>query len=198
VKDFYRSDSGVRGRPDTIRCIVANLVGDKESGDSLADVEEPVQPLSQVQMEDYSDPNWEPEPIDAGPDFRTNKPSDTISTLVSIYDSKDLFIKELQVLLAQRLLAIQDGNFDSEVRSSPFISSPWFPRLACLTLLFAWWLVAEEHRDPQSPVRGGTVAGVRSNVEGYDGLETDRPAYPSTERGFVLFSLVRVSTEQRT
>lgn len=89
-------------------------MGDKESGDSLTDVDEPVQPLS-VQMEDYSDPNWEPEPIDAGPDFRTNKSSDTISTLVSIYDSKDLFIKELQVLLAQRLLAIQDGDFDSEV-----------------------------------------------------------------------------------
>ena len=98
-------------------------MGDKESGDSLADVDEPVQPLSQVQMEDYSDPNWEPEPIDAGPDFRKNKPADTISTLVSIYDSKDLFIKELQVLLAQRLLAVQDGNFDNEVTSLSF-SSP--------------------------------------------------------------------------
>ena len=45
-------------------------------------------------------------------EFRTNKPSDVISTLVSIYDSKDLFVKELQVLLAQRLLAIKDGNFE--------------------------------------------------------------------------------------
>ena len=104
-------------------------MGDKESGDSLADVDEPVQPLSQVQMEDYSDPNWEPEPSDAGPDFRTNKPSDTISTLVSIYDSKDLFIKELQVLLAQRLLAIQDGDFDSEVRSNPWLQ-PLAPSIA--------------------------------------------------------------------
>jgi hypothetical protein len=34
-------------------------------------------------------------------EFRTNKPSDAISTLVSIYDSKDLFVKELQLLLAQ-------------------------------------------------------------------------------------------------
>ena len=135
----------VRSRPDTIRSIVANLVGDKESGDSLADVDEPIQPLSQVQMEDYSDPNWEPEPIDAGPDFRTNKPSDTISTLVSIYDSKDLFIKELQVLLAQRLLAIQDGNFDSEVRSSPFSSGLDFLDRAWLTLFFVRWLVAEKH-----------------------------------------------------
>ncbi|KAG6837727.1 hypothetical protein H0H93_003529 [Arthromyces matolae] len=96
----------LRERPDTIRSIVANLVGDDDGGDSLVDENEPIQPLQQNDVEDYSDPNWEPEPIDSGPDFRTNKPSDIISTLVSIYDSKDLFVKELQVLLAQRLLAI--------------------------------------------------------------------------------------------
>jgi len=66
-------------------------------------------------MENYSDPEWNPEPIDAGPDFRASKSSDIISTIVSIYDTKDLFIKELQVLLAQRLLAIKDGNIDREV-----------------------------------------------------------------------------------
>ncbi|KJA24366.1 hypothetical protein HYPSUDRAFT_38802 [Hypholoma sublateritium FD-334 SS-4] len=100
----------LRERPDTIRCIVANLVGDDDSGDTLVDESEPVQPLQQPELEDYGDPNWEPEPIDAGPEFRTNKPSDVISTLVSIYDSKDLFVKELQVLLAQRLLAISDAG----------------------------------------------------------------------------------------
>ncbi|KAF8917802.1 hypothetical protein CPB85DRAFT_1373962 [Mucidula mucida] len=100
----------LRERPDTIRCIVSNLVGDDESGDSIIDDNEPPQPLHQVEIEDYSDPNWDPEPLDAGPDFRANKPSDIISTLVSIYDSKDLFVKELQVLLAQRLLAITDGS----------------------------------------------------------------------------------------
>ncbi|KAK7462917.1 hypothetical protein VKT23_007497 [Stygiomarasmius scandens] len=100
----------LRERPDTIRCIVSNLVGDEDSGDSLVDESEPIVPLQQPDTEDYTDSNWEPEPIDAGPDFRTNKPSDVISTLVSIYDSKDLFVKELQVLLAQRLLAITDDN----------------------------------------------------------------------------------------
>ena len=59
------------------------------------------------------------------PEFRTNKPSDIISTLVSIYDSQELFVKELQVLLAQRLLAIKDGNFDREVSS---------PRHSCVAL----------------------------------------------------------------
>ena len=111
---------------------MASLVVDGESGDSLVDDDEPIQPLQSAQVDDYTDPNWEPEPIDAGPgtfsslsqisalisaiDFRANKPSDVVSTLVSIYDSKDLFVKELQVLLAQRLLAVTDGNYEKEVR----------------------------------------------------------------------------------
>ncbi|KAF9564194.1 hypothetical protein CPC08DRAFT_734567 [Agrocybe pediades] len=102
----------LRERPDTIRSIVANLVGDDDSGDSLVDENEPVTPLQQTDVEDYSDPQWDPEPIDAGPEFRTNKPSDVISTLVSIYDSKDLFVKELQVLLAQRLLMVSKEGTD--------------------------------------------------------------------------------------
>ncbi|KAJ3735886.1 hypothetical protein DFJ43DRAFT_1054769 [Lentinula guzmanii] len=100
----------LRERPDTIRCIVSNLVGDDDSGDSLVDESEPIQPLQQYELDDYLDSNWEPEPVDAGPDFRANKPSDVISTLVSIYDSRDLFVKELQLLLAQRLLAIIDDD----------------------------------------------------------------------------------------
>ena len=31
------------------------------------DENEPIQPLQQMQVEDYTDPSWEPEPIDAGP-----------------------------------------------------------------------------------------------------------------------------------
>jgi len=45
-------------------------------------------------------------------EFRTNKPSDVISALVSIYDSKGFFVKELQVLLTQRLLSITKDNLD--------------------------------------------------------------------------------------
>lgn len=57
----------LRDRPDTIKCIVASLVGDGESGDSLVDDNEPIQPLQGPQADDYTDPNWDPEPIDAGP-----------------------------------------------------------------------------------------------------------------------------------
>jgi hypothetical protein len=48
-------------------------------------------------------------------DFRKNKNLDVLQTLLSIYDSKDLFVKELQVLLAQRLLAVRDYDLDREV-----------------------------------------------------------------------------------
>ncbi|KAF8899488.1 hypothetical protein CPB84DRAFT_1780406 [Gymnopilus junonius] len=106
-------------RPDTIKTIVANLVGsnndDDDDGDSdlLALVDEDdgdaptlIQHAHERDVDDYSNLDWDPEPVDAGPEFRTNKPSDVLSTLVSIYDSPDLFVNELQALLAQRLLAI--------------------------------------------------------------------------------------------
>jgi len=87
-------------------------------------------------------PNWEPECIEAGPSqfflvdlvsfflcrphnrsrlaFRENKPSDVISTLVSIYDSKDLFVKELQVFLAQRLLTLTKDDTERVERELGF------------------------------------------------------------------------------
>jgi anaphase-promoting complex subunit 2 len=47
--------------------------------------------------------------------------SDAISTLVSIYDSKDLFVKELQVLLAQRLLAIKDDSMEKVEKEARWV-----------------------------------------------------------------------------
>ena len=49
---------------------MANLVGDdSDGGDALVDENEPIVPLQQVMdsVDDYGDPNWEPEPVDAGP-----------------------------------------------------------------------------------------------------------------------------------
>lgn len=96
--------------------------------------------------ENFNDPKWVPDPVDAPPgefsrfltcsrgrrvewsrdggaltrlyylaEFRKSKSADIIQLLVSIYDTKDVFIKELQVLLAQRLLAVKDYELDREV-----------------------------------------------------------------------------------
>lgn len=48
-------------------------------------------------------------------EFRTMRPTDLISTLVSIYDSHELFIKEVQSLFANMLLQSREGAFDDEV-----------------------------------------------------------------------------------
>lgn len=164
----------IRDRPDTIRCIVSNLVGDDDPSDSLVDETEPIQPLQQQEAEDYSDPAWEPDPMDAGPgrllpismplfspianiiEFRTNKPGDIISTLVSIYDSRDLFIKELQVLLAQRLLAAKDGmdRVEKEV-CRPQITPSFSIIAACLLGSQFWSLIRfseKEYRNSQDSI----------------------------------------------
>jgi len=70
-------------------------------------------------------------------DFRANKPSDIISTLVSIYDSKDLFVKELQVLLAQRLLALKDDDVEKVERE---------------VLLFAYYRIHKMLMSPPFPL----------------------------------------------
>lgn len=51
-------------------------------------------------------------------DFRKSNGSDIIQLLVSIYDTKDVFVKELQILLAQRLLAVKNYDLDREVRET--------------------------------------------------------------------------------
>ena len=106
-------------------------------------------------------------------DFRTNKPSDIISTLVSIYDSQDLFIKELQVLLAQRLLAIKDGNFDKEVCSFLIKHCPKAP---------SWNMcVAPQHRILENSFRRSPTPSMWSHVTRHDRFQANRSAYSSAE-----------------
>ncbi|KAK4687974.1 anaphase-promoting complex subunit 2, partial [Tremellales sp. Uapishka_1] len=106
----------LRDRHDTIRCIVSALV----EGEDLQDENEPAGIISQSNdetVENFLDPKWEPEPIDAAPEFRSGKASDIISTLVSIYESREVIMKELQILLATRLLAVKDYDAVKEVRT---------------------------------------------------------------------------------
>lgn len=119
----------LKDRPDTVKCVVAALV----EGEELQDENEAgglIQASNDDAVEDFLDPKWEPEPVDAAPrtltvlirqfstdqaEFRSGKASDIISTLVSIYDTREVIIKELQVLLGQRLLAVKDYDAVKEV-----------------------------------------------------------------------------------
>ncbi|RUS22247.1 hypothetical protein BC937DRAFT_89906 [Endogone sp. FLAS-F59071] len=109
--------SYLRTREDTIRCIVTSLVDD---GDELLEdlVGEPIQ-LADDDVEDFNDDNWVPDPVDAGPNYKSTskRSADIISMLVNIYDTKDVFIKEFQILLADRLLAVSDYDTEREIRN---------------------------------------------------------------------------------
>jgi len=109
-----------------------------ENGELVEELEkeDPAQIESTTEgVEDYSDINWQPDPIDAPisewlmpsiqaeaycccSDFHLSKSSDIIQMLVSIYDTKDVFIKEFQVLLASSLIGIKDYDADRQVSIS--------------------------------------------------------------------------------
>jgi anaphase-promoting complex subunit 2 len=123
----------LRGRSDTIRCIVSGMIEDDSelmrellgAGDDGHDATRAgeVRGLLTEKQEDliesFVDENytWTPAPVDAPADYSRNRAADIIQLLVSIYDTKELFIKELQTLLAGRLLAIKAYAYDKELRS---------------------------------------------------------------------------------
>ncbi|KAI5968886.1 hypothetical protein KGF57_000001 [Candida theae] len=61
-------------------------------------------------IEDSLDLNWVPDPIDALPDFKRERVSDTIESLLSIFESKEVFIEEFTKLFGHQL--IESTNFD--------------------------------------------------------------------------------------
>lgn len=103
----------LRERTDTIRCIITSLLGEVD-GELAEELSEQRMP---DEVDDQDDPNWLPDPIDASPDYAKNRASDIIGSLISIYENKDVFVKELQTLLADRLLAVTDYNVDQELRN---------------------------------------------------------------------------------
>ncbi|KAJ7689890.1 hypothetical protein B0H14DRAFT_3667005 [Mycena olivaceomarginata] len=67
-----------------------------------------VHPRVQVETKDYNDPHCEPEPIDAGLGALSTS---ALAALAHANEYLRLELKELQILLAQQLLAITNDNF---------------------------------------------------------------------------------------
>lgn len=66
---------------------------------------------------DFDDMNWAPDPVDAGPEFRRSKGLDVVGSLISLWDSKEVWTKEVQAVLASRLLGTGEWIFEKEVRT---------------------------------------------------------------------------------
>ena len=107
----------LRGREDTVRCIVSSLT--EEGGGPLAEElvrGEPAALPADADMTDWQ--TWTPYPRDAppAPDAAASSQADIISMLVNIYGSKNTFVKEYRKLLADRILKQTTYDLDRELK----------------------------------------------------------------------------------
>lgn len=124
----------LRERDDTVKVVVAGLLSDVSTGSDEAPTMDQENPeiLSELAWElqnrepaaankgssglDWNNMDWVPDAIDAAPADSTtgrgNK-SDVIGSVISLFDSKDVFVKELQSALAERLLRNKE-DYDQE------------------------------------------------------------------------------------
>ncbi|KAL1806313.1 hypothetical protein ACET3Z_029381 [Daucus carota] len=124
----------LRGRKDTIKCIVTMLTdgtsGPGSVGDSLLEEinrDEENQDSAGLDDEISTDDKqawidaerWEPDPVEADPlkSSRCRRKIDILGMIVSIIGSKDQLVNEYRVMLAEKLLNKTDYDIDSEIRT---------------------------------------------------------------------------------
>ncbi|TDH72760.1 hypothetical protein CCR75_000742 [Bremia lactucae] len=136
----------LRKRKDTVRCIVQSLTDD-QSGDLFEELRRDNMRLipydddsddDEVKsgdvtwisvallnnnltnsMQDVSPDSWEPDPIEADPTKTSLSRSseDILKILVNIYGSRELFVNEYRMMLADKLLQNRDFNTDRDVQT---------------------------------------------------------------------------------
>ncbi|KAL7993365.1 putative cullin domain-containing protein [Plasmopara halstedii] len=113
----------LRKRKDTVRCIVQSLT-EEQSGDLFEELRR--DNMRMIQHDDDSDDDedispdsWEPDPIDADPtkSSRSRSSDDILRILVNIYGSRELFVNEYRIMLADKLLQNLEFDTDRDVQT---------------------------------------------------------------------------------
>ncbi|KAL7789454.1 hypothetical protein V8C37DRAFT_386567 [Trichoderma ceciliae] len=115
-------------RDDAIRIVVTGLLANPgtanpdENKGKLVELALILNETSQQQQGradeedlDWNDMTWVPDPVDAGVNYKRPKNEDIIGTLISALGLQDVFIKEFQVIVAERLLSKQI-SFQQEIK----------------------------------------------------------------------------------
>lgn len=120
----------LREREDTIKIVVAGLLSGAHMppSSSLDKSDEQKTVLHELAFElqhrdtrrrefshglDWNNIEWQPDPIGAAADFKSSRSTDIINTVISLFESKDVFVREFQAALAERLL-LNQANYDQE------------------------------------------------------------------------------------
>jgi len=94
-------------------------------------------------------------------DYRKTTSGDIVSMLLNIYDTKEVFVKELQVILAEKLLSSKDYSAEKEVST----------QLMALT-------TASKCRINQATFRRGEHPTMRCHAQRYHRVKTCRSRNP--------------------
>ncbi|KAL7662391.1 hypothetical protein ABC855_g4638 [[Candida] zeylanoides] len=113
----------LKTRPDVIPKVVEGLLDEDARSNRLIELAWELRappPASAARQgaagDDYT-LDWTPDPIDALPDFKKDKVTDIIESIVSIFESRSVFIKEFTTRFGRQLLALRDYNVDAVVQS---------------------------------------------------------------------------------
>lgn len=123
----------LRDREDTVHIVVGGLLADPDaeddidhsatSGDVLIDLAQEMNKNHSLKHDedatdpdiDFDDMSWMPDPVDAGADFKKSKDSDVIGSLISLFETRNVFVQEFQKILGERLLK-HENDFEREIR----------------------------------------------------------------------------------
>ncbi|KAL8825959.1 MAG: hypothetical protein Q9191_004088 [Dirinaria sp. TL-2023a] len=119
----------LRERDDTVNIVVTGLLADPEdeslSPETLVELATELASTGGLPVDegkgaddgdlDWDDMNWMPDPVDAPADYKRTKHTDVIGALISLFDTKETFLKEFQKILGERLLR-REHDFDKEIR----------------------------------------------------------------------------------
>ncbi|KAJ8433259.1 hypothetical protein Cgig2_023211 [Carnegiea gigantea] len=127
----------LRGRKDTIKCVVTMLTDGSggnasaaTAGDSLLEeLNRDEENKENIGLDDdfnvddkqawLNAQRWEPDPVEADPlkGSRNRRKVDMLGMIVGIIGSKDQLVNEYRVMLAEKLLNKSDYDIDSEIRT---------------------------------------------------------------------------------
>ncbi|KAI9171583.1 Anaphase-promoting complex subunit [Paramyrothecium foliicola] len=109
-------------RDDAIRIVVTGLLSDPSTSDNteskgklvelaviLNEASQQHRRQSDDEEFDWNDMTWVPDPVDAGVNYKRPRNEDVIGTLIHALGSQEIFIKEFQLIIAERLLSRQAG-----------------------------------------------------------------------------------------
>ncbi|KAF2717374.1 hypothetical protein K431DRAFT_288587 [Polychaeton citri CBS 116435] len=121
----------LRTREDTVSVIAVSFLADIDGNGNLAsgdsgticvDIATELDNAESEQMQqdqktlNWDDLGWTPDPIDAGPDFRSGRSEDVIGYIMGLFERED-FIKEVTNVLAGHLLqTAADSEYAKETR----------------------------------------------------------------------------------